>query len=94
MDLIPGLERSPGGWNGNPLQYSCLENPWTENPGGLLSMGSQKVGHDCDTDHWAHSLYRYPEVAELDHMIIIFLIFWEIFILSSRVTAPNEPKTK
>ena len=23
----PGLERSPGGWHGNPLQYSCLENP-------------------------------------------------------------------
>ena len=25
--LIPGLERSPGEGNGNPLQYSCLENP-------------------------------------------------------------------
>ena len=24
---IFGLERSPGGWYGNPLQYSCLENP-------------------------------------------------------------------
>ena len=24
--LIPGSERSPGGGNGNPLQYSCLEN--------------------------------------------------------------------
>ena len=24
---IPGLRRSPGGGNGNPLQYSCLENP-------------------------------------------------------------------
>ena len=27
MDPIPGLERSPGGGQGNPLQYSCLENP-------------------------------------------------------------------
>ena len=27
MGLIPGSERSPGGWHGNPLQYSCLENP-------------------------------------------------------------------
>ena len=26
-DLIPGSGRSPGGGNGNPLQYSCLENP-------------------------------------------------------------------
>ena len=25
--LIPGWARSPGGKNGNPLQYSCLENP-------------------------------------------------------------------
>ena len=27
--LIPGSGRSPGEGNGNPLQYSCLENPWT-----------------------------------------------------------------
>ena len=27
MSLIPGLGRSPGEGNGNPLQYSCLENP-------------------------------------------------------------------
>ena len=26
-DLIPGSGRSPGGGNGYPLQYSCLENP-------------------------------------------------------------------
>ena len=26
MGLIPGLGRSPGGGNGNPLQYFCLEN--------------------------------------------------------------------
>ena len=27
MGSIPGLGRSPGGGNGNPLQHSCLENP-------------------------------------------------------------------
>ena len=27
MDLIPGSRISPGGGNGNPLQYSCLRNP-------------------------------------------------------------------
>ena len=37
--------------NGNPLQYSCLENPMEEEPGGLQSMGSLRVGHD-----WATSL--------------------------------------
>ena len=32
---IPGLERSPGQGNSYPLQYSCLENPMEEEPGGL-----------------------------------------------------------
>ena len=27
LGLIPGSERAPGERNGNPLQYSCLENP-------------------------------------------------------------------
>ena len=27
IGFIPGLGRSPGGGHGNPLQYSCLENP-------------------------------------------------------------------
>ena len=35
---ISGSGRSPGGGNGNPLQYSCLEHP-REEPGGLQSMG-------------------------------------------------------
>ena len=42
---IPGSGRSPGGGPGNPLQYSCLENP-IEDPGGLQSVGSQRVGHN------------------------------------------------
>ena len=42
IGLIPGSGRSPGEGNGNPLQYSCLETPWTKEPGGLQSMGSQK----------------------------------------------------
>ena len=35
-----------GEGNGSPLQCSCLENPGTGEPGGLLSMGSHRVGHD------------------------------------------------
>ena len=40
----PGSERSPGGRNGNPLQYSCLENPldgvalWGYSPWGLKEL--------------------------------------------------------
>ena len=43
---IPGLEDSPGGGNGNPLQYSCLKIPWTEEPDRLQPIGSKGLGHD------------------------------------------------
>ena len=43
---IHGQEDSPGGRYGNPLLYSCLENPWTEELGRLQSIGLQRVGHD------------------------------------------------
>ena len=42
---VPGLERSPGEGNGNPLQYSCLGNSMAEEPGRLQSMGSQSIRH-------------------------------------------------
>ena len=52
LGSIPGLGRSLGEGNGNPLQYSCLENPMS---GGAWwakqSTGSQRVGQD-----WATSL--------------------------------------
>ena len=38
---IPGSGRSSGEGNGNPLQYSCLENPMDRE-----DCGSQRVGHD------------------------------------------------
>ena len=44
--LIPGLGRSPGEGKGYPLQYSCLENPWTEEHGRLQFMVSQRVRHN------------------------------------------------
>ena len=46
IDSIPGLGRSPGRGNGNLLQYSCLENPMSEEPSGVQFMGSQRVRHD------------------------------------------------
>ena len=46
---IPGSGRSPGGGNGNLLQYSGLENPWTEEPGGLQSVKLQKLSEETTT---------------------------------------------
>ena len=39
----PCSGRSLGGGHGKPLKCSCLENPSTEEPGRLPSMGSQRV---------------------------------------------------
>ena len=46
MSSIPGSGRSLEVRNAYSLQYSCLEIPWTEEPGGLQSIGSQRAGHD------------------------------------------------
>ena len=37
---------SVGEGDGTPLQYSCLKIPWMEEPGGLQSMGSLRVGRE------------------------------------------------
>ena len=39
LGSVSGLGRSAGGEPGNPLQYSCLENPHGQEPDGLQSMG-------------------------------------------------------
>ena len=47
VGLIPELGRSPGGGHGNPLQYSCVENPRGQwGLGGLQSIESHRVGHN------------------------------------------------
>ena len=50
-DTVSILEsgRSPGEGNGTPLQFSCLENPMAEEPGGLQSRGHKRVGQDLAT---------------------------------------------
>ena len=49
LGSIPGLGRSPGEGNGNPLQYFAWKIPWTEEPGRLQSKESQRVRHDWAT---------------------------------------------
>ena len=46
LGSIPGSGRSPGEGNGNPLQYSCLENPMDGGIWWATVHGSQRVGHD------------------------------------------------
>ena len=44
VGLIPGLGRSLGGGHGNPLQYSCLENPMDQ--GAYWAMARRVTGSD------------------------------------------------
>ena len=61
MGSNPGSGRSPEVGNGNPLQYSCLGNSRTEEPSGLQSMGSQRVGHDLAHRHThGQTTFVYP----------------------------------
>ena len=46
MSSTPGLKRSPGGGNGNSLQYSSWKIPWTEDCDGIESMESQRTEHN------------------------------------------------
>ena len=63
VGLIPGSRRSPGGGNGNPLQYSCLENPMD---GGARWATAHGVAKSLDTTELLHFL----------SFLIIFMIFY------------------
>ena len=46
MGSIDGSRRFPGEGNGPPSSILVWRIPWTEDPGGLQSIGSHRVGHD------------------------------------------------
>ena len=56
LGMIPGSGKFPGGGNGNPLQYSCLENPHGQRSlAGYSPWRLQRVGHDrSDFAHVGH----------------------------------------
>ena len=49
--LIPGSGRAPGGEMATHSSILAWEIPWTEQPGGLQSMGLQSVRHNCPHAH-------------------------------------------
>ena len=59
LGSIPGSGRSPGEGDGNPLQYSRLENPMDRGAGGLQSTGSQSWTRLSDfTFPFSHGFLR------------------------------------
>ena len=71
ISLIPGLGRSPGGGNGNPLQYSCLIIN-TEEPGRLSLLGCKEFGDDLVTEHIL-ILYSLNSLAFLKNSSVLTL---------------------
>ena len=68
MGSTPWLGKSPGGGNDNPLQYSHLKNPRTEEPGGSQeSMGSQESVMTWQINHYQppHGMLLNTTIHEL-----------------------------
>ena len=72
-DSIPGLGRSPGGGHGNPLQYSCLENPMDR---GAWQATVHRVTKSQTWLKWLsrHALSPYPHSLGLCELLVIFTI--------------------
>ena len=62
---IPGLGRSPGEGNGNPLQYSCLENPMDRGAWRATTHGVARVGHDLATKPPPKTLTKTVEIMRV-----------------------------
>ena len=77
LGSIPGLGRSHGGGTGNPLLYSCLENPHGQRSRvGIQSRGSQRVGHD-----WVTSTSRQVSNGDWEsssQIWVVSLSVWEM----------------
>ena len=54
LGKTPGLGRTPGGWHGNPLQYSCLENPHGQSSVAGYSPWGRK---ESDMTEWLHIVH-------------------------------------
>ena len=55
VDSIPRSGRSPGGGNGNQLQYSCLRNPMDRGPGSLQSPATKTLTQLSTAQHAVQS---------------------------------------
>ena len=74
VSLIPGLGRSTGGGNGNPLQYSCLGNPmdrgaWRATVHGVTKSWTRLSTHTHKTQNLKYYRNIFSDIK-------IFTIYW------------------
>ena len=77
LDSIPGLGRSPGGGNGNPHQYSCLENPmdwgsWWATVCGVVKSQTRLNMHTrlISSDQLCSSIICLLPVPSIDSLLL------------------------
>ena len=79
LGSIPGLGRSPGGRHGNPLQYSCLENPMDKGAWQAIVHGVAESRHNWGD--WTHTVgngwWGIGEIKEWQHV-------WEALLLKEK----------
>ena len=83
-----------GEGTGDPLQYSCLETPWTEEHGRPKSMGSLRVGHDW-RDLAAAAVYLYKskpwQVSVVFNTCLVFFFSTESLV-SERIKSRSSSR--
>ena len=91
LGSIPGSGRSPGGGHGNPLLFLPGESPWTEEPGGLQSLGhtEEDTAEQLSRAHTALRAMHYAEC--FSHMIYItFYLMFPIYQQGSHAHFADE----
>ena len=93
LGLISGLGRSSRERNGYPLQYSCWRIPWTEEPGWLQSMGSERVEFNWHFDFsgFEHTLtWHWCPCFVGSAFLILYLSWFACFKNPHRVVANTK----
>ena len=89
------------GWD-DPLEEEIATHPsvlawkipWTEEPGGLLSMGSRRVGYDWGTENWALSEENKGDIYCLKKWVKEEILGDVLFLVSFQTLQPQAEKTK
>ena len=89
---IPGWGRRPGGGHGNPLQYSCLENPMDRGAWLVTIHRIAKVRHDWNNLARRHTLVYYIRVWCFSKWYVCYFFFLVCFLVHSQpLWATNAP---
>ena len=94
MGLITGSERSPGEGDGNPFQYSCLENPMAHGQRSLggYSLWSCKESDMTEVTKWQHNSHTMKCTLVKYNSVLFYSQGYAIITINSRtfLSSPKE----